>query len=161
MTQTTFDSDRWTSSRPSSEQDDRFKEVQVAARTGRWSHETELLKIAAMRLARENGRVEVDHVEMKPHRGVLRPVARYRGGFTAPEMTEEAELTGKVPRWLPGVVCGWLSDQGQIRVGCDGTARENSSNGTRKGAKVNRWELAPEAVREPPEPTGPEIPAGR
>lgn len=159
MTQTTLDSNRWT--RPSREQTDEFREVQVAARNGRWGPETELLKSAALRLARENGKVEVDHVEMRPHRGVLRPVTRFRGGFTAPEMTEEAGLTGRVPRWLPGVVCGWLSDQGQIRVGCDGTARENSSNGTRRGAKINRWELSPEAVREPPEPTVPDIPTGR
>jgi hypothetical protein len=159
MTQPTLDSRDW--ARPSSEQDDRFREVQVAARTGRWGPETELLKVAAMRLARENGKVEVDTVVMKPHRGVLREYTRFRGGFTAPEMVEEAELVGKVPSWLAGAVCGWLSDQGQIRVGCNGTARENSSNGTRKGSKVNRWELAPQAVREPPEPTLPEIPSGR
>ena len=66
MTQPTLDSRDW--ARPSSEQDDRFREVQVAARTGRWGPETELLKVAAMRLARENGKVEVDTVVMKPHR---------------------------------------------------------------------------------------------
>ena len=156
--QSSFDRD-W--SRPSSEQDDRFREVQVAARTGRWASETEALKIAAMRLARENGAVEVDRVEMKMHRGVLKPFTRYKGGFTAPEMVEEAGLEGKLPKWLPGAVTGWLSDQGQIRVGCDGMARENSSNGSRKSAKICRWELSPKAVREPPEPQVPEVPTGR
>ena len=92
--QSSFDRD-W--SRPSSEQDDRFREVQVAARTGRWAKETEALKEAAKRLARENGAVEVDRVEMKMHRGMLKPFTRYRGGFNAPEMVEEAGLTGKLP----------------------------------------------------------------
>ena len=158
MTQTTFDSWR---SRPSREQTDEFREVQVAARNGRWAVETELLKNVAMRLARENGKVEVDTVEIKLHRGHEKRYTRFKGGFTAPEMTDEAGLTGKVPRWLPGAVCGWLSDQEEIQVGCQGLARENSSNGSRKGAKINRWELGPKALRPVPEPAVPEIPTGR
>lgn len=147
--------DRWT--RPSREQDDRFREVQVGARR-KYPEETELLKAAAMRLARENGKVHVSGVEIIRHRGREKPVVRFSGGFTAPEMVEEARLEGKVPRWLPGSVTGWLADAGVIQVGLDGAARENSSNGSRKGAKINRWELAEKAIAEVPEPALPEAP---
>jgi hypothetical protein len=150
--------DRWL--RPSREQDDRFREVQVGARR-KYPQETELLKTAAMRLARENGKVYLAGVELVNHRGRPKAVPRFAGGFTAPEMVEEAHLEGKVPRWLPGSVCGWLSDAGVIQVGLEGKARENSSNGSRKGAKINRWELAEKAVAEVPEPTAPGVPSGR
>ena len=153
MTQPTLD--RWT--RPSREQDARFAEVQVAARR-KYPEETEALKDAALRLARENGKVRVAGMDLIVHRGREKLVVRLSGGFTAPEMVEEAGLEGKVPRWLPGSVTGWLSDAGMIQVGLDGMARENSSNGSRKGAKVNRWELAEKAVALVPEPEPPEVP---
>lgn len=149
---------RWL--RPSREQDDRFREVQVSARR-KYPGETEKLKEAAMRLARENGRVEVDSVEMIAHRGRLVQKIRFKGGFSAPEMVEEAGLEGKIPGWLAGTITGWLSDQGMIQVGCEGMARENSSNGSRKGGKIGRWELADTAIVQVPEPTVPEVPTGR
>ena len=136
--------DHWV--RPSREQDDRFLEVQVNTRgSKRWGPDMERLKDAAMRLARENGKVEAYRVDMV---GKKRPraVTRFRGGFAAPEMVEEAGLEGRVPGWLPGAVCGWLSGVGVIQVGCNGMARENSSNGSRKGGKIARWELAERAI---------------
>ena len=159
VTPTTLDGRNW--ERPSREQADEFREVQIAARKGRWFQETEDLKNAAMRLARQNGKVVVTRVEMKPWRGNLRTVTRYSGGFTAPEMTREAGLEGKVPYWLPGATTGWLSDAGWIQVGCGGLARENSSNGSRKGAKICRWELSERAIARVPEPRPPGVPTSR
>ena len=147
---TTLDGTNW--QRPSREQDDEFRQVQVHARKGRWAQETELLKETAMRLARENGKVEAYRVDVTHRRGRTKATTRYRGGFTMPEVAEEAELTGKAPSWLLGAIAGWLSDQGMIQVGCGGLARENSSNGTRKGSKINRWELAERAIAVVPEP---------
>lgn len=156
MKSTTLDGRNW--ERPSREQTDEFREVQIAARSGRWNPETEDLKNAAMRLARQNGRVVVARIDVKERRGKLRSVTRYAGGFTAPEMVHEAGLNGKVPYWLPGAVAGWLSDAGWIQVGCEGLARENSSNGSRKGAKICRWELSEKAISQVPEPRAPESP---
>lgn len=152
----TLDGTNW--ERPSREQTDEFLEVQVAARSGHWGKEMERLKNAAMKLARERGRVAVTQMDVKSYRGRLKAVTRYSGGFTAPEMVIEAGLEGKVPFWLPGATTGWLSDAGMIQVGCGGLARENSSNESRKGGKVCRWELSERAIMQVPEPRAPETP---
>ena len=156
MTQRTLDAESW--KRPSREQEDSFREVQVNVRQGRYHAESEELKKVMLRLARENGKVEAYRIDVKSRKGVAKAFTRYRGGFTAPQAVEEAGGVDRYPYWLPGVVAGWLSDQGIIQVGCGGLARENSSNGSRKGGKVNRWELAEKAIAEVPEPTMPEVP---
>ena len=152
----TLDGHNW--DRPSREQTDEFREVQVAARRN-YGPETELLKEVAMRLARENGRVEAYRVDVVARRGRTKAVTRYRGGFTMSEVVEDAGGPQRFPKWLAGAVAGWLSDQGVIQGGCGGLARENSSNGSRKGSKVTRWELSEQAIGRVPEPSAPEIPS--
>lgn len=155
MTQTTFDTFR---ERPSKERAPAFAEVIVRGREN-YPEETERLKAAAIRLLKRAGKIEVDRVEVVKRGKTVRTVTRYRGGFTGPEMVEEAGFREwDLPKWLPGVVCAWLSDAGVTQVGLGGLARENSSNGSRKGAKVNRWEWGPRGIAPVEEPQAPEVP---